>query len=132
MTFEGRTDLALQARGDERFFRLPFLPLQLGQRFGPAARRWPLALRSPARLRCELSVSWPEGLTLVGAPEGVEEKRAGIRAALVPGEKTERSIRFQQFYEQRGAVIPPAEMPAFVAAMGRLEAEFVRPLRFSR
>jgi len=131
VTFEGRATGALQAQGGERFFRLPFLPLQLGQRFGPAARLWPLTLRSPARLSCRLDVEWPENLQLAGAPAEVSEVRDGFEVHLKKSLDAGRSASFLQTYIQRGAVIPAAEVPAFVAKMGRMEAEFMRPLRFS-
>lgn len=131
VTFEGQVDQALEVRDGERLFRLPFLPLQLGQRFGPSARTWPLALRSPARLRCTVNVRWPDGLELDGGPTEVQEVRDGFEVSLRATRGPDRSASFQQVYVQRGAVISPEEIPAFVGLMGRLQAEFVRPLQFA-
>lgn len=131
VTFEGAVDQALEARAGERLFRLPFLPLKLGQRFGPAARTWPLALRSPARLRCTVTVRWPEGLEFTGGPAEVQDVREGFEVYLKGTQGPDRSASFQQIYIQRGAVISAEEVPVFVGAMARLEAEFIRPLQFA-
>lgn len=111
----------------------PFLPLGLDQGLGPAERKWPLVFRSSLRVRVRATLELGEAWTFLQGPNATHEAREGFTIDLsLDPTATPGSCVCEQRVVRRGAVIAPDEMPAFLARMGQLEAEFRRPLRLAR
>lgn len=132
VVFAGTTPGFLQPRGQESVAFLPFVPLQLTQRFGPVERSWPLALRQPIRLRATLHVQHGEQWKVVDGPRPSEEVREGLSVTLDVDTTDPAVTKFTQTFVQGGAVVEPADMAAFLESMAQLQAEFERPLQLKR
>ena len=130
--FEGALPGFLQPRGQESVAFLPFVPLQLSQRFGPAERKWPLALRQSVRLRARIEVQHGTEWEVVDGPRPGAEGREGLTVSLAVDRDDPAVTRLTQTFVQQGAVVEPADMPAFLEAMSRLQGEFQRPLQLRR
>ena len=115
-------------RGGRHVATVPFLPLQLTERFGPAQREWPLALRESIRLRVAVTVGLGDAWTLASGPEGGSEQRPGFEATLLVDESGEGAVVYTQKFIQRGAVIAANEVPAFLSRLAEIESEFGRAM----
>jgi len=138
VTFEGDVPrFAVPAAGGGALdATLPFLPLQLTQRFGPVERRWPLEIRSPFRLRVSVTLRVAPELEVGAGPAAVTEERDGFLVGLdversggADGAPTE--LVYVQRLEQTALVLAPEEMQPFLERMADLEDEFGRPLRLT-
>lgn len=136
VTFEGDAPrFAVPAAGGPALnATLPFLPLQLTQRFGPVERRWPLEVRSPFRLKVSVTLRLAPGLAVEAGPAAITEDRDGFLVGLdversggADGSPTE--VVYVQRLEQTALVLQPEEMQPFLERMADLEDEFGRPLR---
>lgn len=130
--FEGALPGFLQPRGEESVAFLPFVPLQLSQRFGPAERKWPLALRQSVRLRARIEVQHGAEWEVVDGPRPGVEGREGLTVSLAVDDADPAVTKLTQTFVQQGAVVEPDDMPGFLEAMARLQAEFQRPLQLRR
>ena len=130
--FEGALPGFLQPRGQESVAFLPFVPLQLSQRFGPAERKWPLALRQSVRLRARIEVQHGAEWEVVDGPRPGVEGREGLTVSLAVDDADPAVTKLTQTFVQQGAIVEPEDMPAFLEAMSRLQAEFLRPLQLRR
>lgn len=129
--FSGRWPGLLVDAGDGvKGARIPFVPLQLGARFGAAERRWPLALRSSTRLRATVEFDLGGAWSVVSGPSEAAYEREGLTVALGRAEEGE-TLRFEQTLTQGGAWFEPSEMSAFLKEMTALDGEFERPLRLA-
>lgn len=130
--FEGALPGFLQPRGQESVAFLPFVPLQLSQRFGPAERKWPLALRQSVRLRAGIEVQHGAEWEVVDGPRPGVEGREGLTVSLAVDDSDPAVTKLTQTFVQQGAIVESEDMPAFLEAMSRLQAEFQRPLQLRR
>ncbi|MEM9801733.1 MAG: tetratricopeptide repeat protein [Planctomycetota bacterium] len=105
--------------------RLPFTPLQLDRQFGPAERRWPLALRQAVRMRTTIELELDPVWEVVGGPSSSAEEREGFTVAL---DAEANSGVYVQRFEQRGLVLAPADVPPFLERMKELQLTFDQPL----
>jgi hypothetical protein len=112
--------------------RVPFLPLGLATRFGPAERHWPLALRQAYRLRVTIEIDTGGHWKIVGSPAPLAEVREGFAAELAVDDSSDQVRVFTQRLEQRGLLLAAEDVPAFLARLGELEKELARPLRLER
>ena len=107
---------------------IPFVPLQLDKSFGPAERRWPIAMRSVTRVRASIRVEPGEGWALKPAAPSAIESREGLTVGLEVMDDPSGARVYLQLFEQRGLIMEPGEVPAFLQRMGEIEQEFRRPL----
>ncbi len=107
---------------------IPFVPLQLDKSFGPAERRWPIAMRSAARVRATIRIEPGEGWSLEPAAPAALEERTGFSVGLDVTDDPSGARVYRQQFEQRGLLLQPEEVPAFLVRMGEIEQEFRRPL----
>jgi tetratricopeptide (TPR) repeat protein len=132
LVFRGKAKEFAMPRGNEFVAAIPFIPLQLDRSFGPAERRWPLALRQPVRVRARIRIEPGDGWTLGEmAPSGAE-KLEGFEVALEINDDASGVRSYEQRFQQRGLVLAPDEVPGFLVRMGELEQEFRRPLRLMK
>lgn len=130
--FDGTLPGFAAKRGGRYVATVPFLPLQLAERFGPAQREWPLALRESIRLRVEVTVELGGAWKLEGGPEEISEDRIGFEATLRVDESPDDAVVYTQRYIQRGAVIAAADVPGFLSRLAEIESEFERAMVLER
>ena len=130
--FAGDSPRFASQRGEAWVAPVPFLDLQLTERFGPADRSWPLALRESIRLRVGITIDVGEAWSIVSAPSAVSDLRPGLEVTLDVDESQPGVLTFGQRYIQRGAIVPAAEVPSFLEAMAKVSAELDRALRLER
>ncbi|QDV09422.1 hypothetical protein Poly30_49800 [Planctomycetes bacterium Poly30] len=132
LLFHGTAREFAVARGPEYVAAVPFVPLQLDKAFGPADRRWPMALRQPVRVRARIRIEPGDGWQLGEAAPDAGEIREGFEVVLDVTDEPSGSRLYEQRFEQRGMVLAPEEVPGFLARMGEVEQEFKRPLRLMK
>lgn len=130
--FSGSLPRFAQARGGKHVVSVPFLPLQLTERFGVAERSWPLALRASYRLRVRITVELGDLWSIESGPKAVSEEREGLSVVLGVDQSEPGKVIFEERFVQRGAFVEPGDMPAFLTKMAELDAEFGRALRLQR
>jgi tetratricopeptide (TPR) repeat protein len=132
LVFAGKLPGFVAARGEEFIADPPFLPLGLDQGLGPAERKWALVFRASTRVRVRATLELGETWRLAGGPNPTTEAREGLAIDVTVDAADETRCLLEQRAIRRGFVVAAAEMPAFLARMGAVEAEFRRPLRFLR
>lgn len=128
LLFSGTAVRFANARDDGYAAAIPFVPLQLDKSFGPAERRWPIAMRSTARVRATIQVQPGEAWELSPAAPSAAEQREGLNVGLEVADEPSGTRTYRQYFEQRGLMLQPEDVPAFLVRMGELEQEFRRPL----
>ncbi|MCA9002169.1 MAG: hypothetical protein KDB61_09610, partial [Planctomycetes bacterium] len=115
-------------RGQRAELRLPQTGLSTG--LGPSQRQWPLAARMSNRMHLSVSVTYPEGWSVLSGPQSFQEERFGYRH-VVSVQNEGQTWSLERIFELRGLVLEPGEMPGFLERAAELEREEERPLELS-
>jgi hypothetical protein len=132
LAFEGRLPGFVTARGEAFTADPPLLPFGLDKGLGPAERKWPLVFRGSTRVRVRATLELGDTWRFAGGPNPTTETREGLAIEVAVDTEDEARLTLEQRVIRRGFIVTAEEMPAFLARMGALEAEFRRPLRFTR
>lgn len=130
LVFSGSVPSFVRERGGGWRAALPIQPTGLARNLGAADRRWPLALRSSQRQRVRVTVAG-EGWQVTGGPHAFREEREGFLHALEV-EATDGAWHAERTFLLRGLMLPPEEVPAFLAREAELEKETQRALVLER
>lgn len=126
--FEGTRPDFLESTptGFKADLRLPNAGLSTG--LGPSQRNWPLAARFLLKDRFEVSVTLPEGWSVVGGPQPFVEEREGFLHRLDIAPEPGEPWRLEKTFLVRGMWLAPDEVPRFLERAAELEREEARPL----
>lgn len=130
LSFSGTVPGFVRERGGTFQAALPIRPTGLATGVGPAQRRWPLAMRFSQRQRVSVAITG-EGWRVAAGPQAYREVREGFEHALAVVPEDGRWTATRTFLV-RGAVLQPAEVPAFLARESELEREIARAVELER